>query len=63
MAKHSVPKKQTSNSQASRRYKAFQNSARKKLMSMADSVKKLHKVGKFKSAARKPTDKVTKIKA
>ncbi|MBU0578145.1 50S ribosomal protein L32 [Patescibacteria group bacterium] len=32
MAKRSTPKKQQANSQSSRRYKAFQNKARKRLL-------------------------------
>lgn len=34
MAKRSTPKKQQANSQSSRRYKAFQNKARKRLVNL-----------------------------
>lgn len=79
MAKHSVPKKQQANSQTSRRYKAFQNNARKRLLNSVQlgtcpkcKEAKLQHVacptcGEYKGRKvlnmEKQVDKITKVKA
>ena len=67
MAKRPTPKKQQANSQSSRRYKAFANKARKKLMGKVDFMLKLKKNPRYQKiqeeAAQKKGDKITKIKA
>ena len=79
MAKRSTPKKQQANSQSSRRYKAFQNKARKRLLS-AISISKCDKCGEARLShtactscgyykgrmvldKSKEMDKITKVKA
>jgi ribosomal protein L32 len=79
MAKKSTPKKQTSNSQAKCRYKAFQNFARKRLLDNANLTpcpkcgerKPMHTVchncgeynGRQVINMEKKVDKITKVKA
>ena len=79
MAKRSTPKKQQANSQSSRRYKAFQNKARKRLVNLT-ALSKCDKCAEMKLAHRacaecgyykgrvvidksKAVDKITKVKA
>lgn len=79
MAKRSTPKKQQANSQSSRRYKTFQNKARKKLMNMT-TLSACDKCGEMKLShtacascgfyngrqvidKSKKMDKITKVKA
>jgi large subunit ribosomal protein L32 len=79
MSKKSTPKKQQSHSQTSRRYKAFQNKARKRLLNAA-SVTKCEKCGESRLShtacpscgyyngrlvidKSKEMDKITKVKA
>lgn len=66
MAKRSTPKKQQAGSSTSRRYKTFQNKARKRLLGVAEgfmhSRKKWLEV-KDEQKAEKISSKVTKIKA
>lgn len=79
MAKRPTPKKQQANSQSSRRYKAFQNRARKRLMDSVNlakcpnckEAKLAHAAcptcGKYKDRQvldmDKQVDKITKVKA
>ncbi len=79
MAKKSTPKKQQSNAQTSRRYKTFQNNARKRLLASAKLTKcpackeliVTHSAcphcGKYKGREvlnmKKEMEKITKIKA
>lgn len=79
MAKRSTPKKQQANSQSSRRYKDFQNKARKRLLK-ATTLSKCDKCGEARLAhtacsscgyykgrvvidKSKEMDKITKVKA
>lgn len=79
MAKRSTPKKQQSNAQSSRRYKAFQNKARKRLVNLV-AVSKCDKCNEMKLShtacsvcgtykgrtvvdKSKAMDKITKVKA
>ncbi len=79
MAKRSTPKKQQSNAQSSRRYKAFQNKARKRLVNLVAvskcdqcaEMKLTHTAcstcGKYKGRViidkSKAMDKITRVKA
>lgn len=66
MAKRPTPKKRQAKSQSSRRYKAFQNKARKRLLGIAHGFMHGHAKGvelAQKEAAEKASGKVTKIKA
>ena len=67
MSKRPTPKKQQANSQSSRRYKEFQNKARKKLMGKVEYVKKLQNNKNFlrvkEESAGKETEKITRVKA
>lgn len=79
MAKRPTPKKQQANSQSSRRYKAFQNRARKRLLnivklvtcSKCNEARLKHTVclscGTYKGRQvldmEKKVDKITKVKA
>ena len=79
MAKRSTPKKQQANSQSSRRYKDFQNKARKRLLNSANlstcpkckEAKLAHAVchncgeynGRKVLNMEKQVDKITKVKA
>jgi len=79
MAKRSTPKKQQANSQSSRRYKAFQNRARKRLVNSVNlakcpnckEAKMQHTAcpncGEYKGRQvlnmEKKVDKITKVKA
>jgi hypothetical protein len=63
MAKRATPKQQLCKSRGSRRYKAFQNKSRKKLMGKVDFMLKIEKQGKLKPAVKNVEEKVTKIKA
>lgn len=79
MAKRSTPKKQQSNAQSRRRYKAFQNKARKRLVNLVNAskcdqcneMKMSHTAcptcGTYKGRTiidkSKAMDKITKIKA
>ncbi len=79
MAKRSTPKKQQAHSQSSRRYKAFQNRARKRLLNTAKvstcpkckEAKLQHTVchtcgdynGRQVFDMEKKVDKITKVKA
>lgn len=79
MAKRSTPKKQQANSQSSRRYKAFQNKARKRLVNLT-ALSKCEKCAEMKLAhaacascgyykdrlvidKSKAMDKITRVKA
>ncbi len=79
MAKRSTPKKQQANSQSSRRYKTYQNKARKRLLN-ATSISKCDKCGEARLShtacsacgyyngrmvidKSKAMDKITKVKA
>jgi len=79
MAKRSTPKKQQANSQSSRRYKAFQNKSRKKLLNKI-ALSKCDKCGEMRLShtaclacgfyngrmvidKSKKMDKITKVKA
>ena len=79
MAKRSTPKKQQANSQSSRRYKTYQNKARKRLLN-ATSISRCSKCGESKLAhtvctacgfyngrmvidKSKEMDKITRVKA
>jgi len=79
MAKKATPKKQQSNAQSSRRYKAFQNGTRKRLISaghlklcphckeMRPSHSACPSCGRYRGRAvldmGKEMDKITKVKA
>lgn len=67
MAKRPTPKKQQANSQSSRRYKAFQNKSRKKLMGMVEFMKRVVKNPRYQAIqeekGKKGMDKITKIQA
>ncbi|QQR83932.1 hypothetical protein IPJ72_01885 [Candidatus Peregrinibacteria bacterium] len=67
MAKRSTPKKQQANSQSSRRYKAFQNKSRKKLMGMVEFMKRVVKNPRYQAIqeekGKRGMDKITKIQA
>ncbi len=79
MAKRSTPKKQQANSQSSRRYKTYQNKARKRLL-QTTAISKCDKCGESRLAhtacsacgfykgrmvidKSKEMDKITKVKA
>jgi large subunit ribosomal protein L32 len=79
MAKRSTPKKQQANSQSSRRYKTFQNKARKRLLNQT-ALSKCDKCGEMRLAhtacsscghykgrvvidKSKEMDKITKVQA
>lgn len=66
MAKRSTPKKQQAGSSSTRRYKTFQNKARKRLIGIAQGFVHSHKKwlkAKDQQEAEKVSSKVTKIKA
>lgn len=67
MAKRSTPKQKLSKDRSKRRYKAFQNRSREKLMSIVDAMLKLRKNPRYskiqEEKANKKSDKVTTIKA
>lgn len=67
MSKRPTPKKKQEHGRSSRRYKAFQNRSREKLMSMVDAMLKLAKNPRFmkiqEEKANKKSEKITTIKA
>ena len=64
MAKHAVPKQKQSKARSNRRYKTFANKARIKLVGMAQSaMRSAEKAEKLNKTQKKPSAKVTTIKA
>ena len=61
--KKPTPKRKQPNSYSKRRYKAFQNFARIRLMGRVDSMKKLKALGKLDAASKGSSKAVTTIKA